>query len=81
MLLVDTIAKCTAAIQKKAATQQRKQADEAFAHAIGRLSQVNDALNDALTCMTELRNKNISNTPILHKQTCLLYTSPSPRDS
>ena len=53
MLLVDTIAKCTAAIQKKAATQQRKQADEAFAHAIGRLSQVNDALNDTLTCMTE----------------------------
>jgi len=69
MLLVDTIAKCTAAIQKKAATQQRKQADEAFAHAIGRLSQVNDALNETLICMTELRNKNISNTPILHKQT------------
>lgn len=69
MLLVDTIANCTAAIQKKASVQQKKQADEAFSHAIGRLSQVNDALNETLTCMTELRNKNISTAPILHKQT------------
>lgn len=69
MLLVDTIATCAAAIQKKASVQQKKQADEAFSHAIGRLSQVNDALNETLTCMTELRNKNISTAPILHKQT------------
>ena len=69
MLLVDTIATCAAAIQKKASVQQKMQADEAFSHAIGRLSQVNDSLNETLTCMAELRNKNISTVPILHKQT------------